>query len=203
MSFQPTDYKPNSHKYKAEQKASEEKRASQIASGVVKKRSEARKIADMFISDEASNLKSLLLTDIVIPRITQLICDGVQYACDVIFKGKRDNTASGSYRTSYTSYSSYSDNRTSRFANESPNTSRFDRDDIMFRTKTDAEAVLRQMEEVIGRYGFVRVADMYDMAGLPHPFTSNKFGWMSLRYAEVRRAGDGWIIKLPAATPID
>lgn len=203
MALQTSDYKPNSHKYKAEQKATEERQIARVASGVVKKKSEARKIADMFISDDASNIKSLLLTDVIIPRITQLICDGVQYTCDVLFKGRRDAGSSGSYRTSYTSYSSFSDNRTSRFANESPGISRFDHDDIMFRTKTDAEAVLTQMEEVIARYGFVRVADMYDMAGLPHPFTSNKFGWMSLRYAEVRRAGGGWIIKLPAATPID
>lgn len=205
MGLNMSDYKPNSHKYKSEQKAAEanERQIKGVASGTVKKKSEVQKLANMFISDDASNLKSLLLTDVIIPRITQLVCDGVQYACDVIFKGRRDGGSNRSYGTSYTSYSSFSSNRNTRYAGESTTMNRFDHDDILFRTSSDADAVLTQMEECIDKYGLVTVADMYDMARLRPPHTGNKFGWMSLRSAEIRRVGGGWIIKLPDATPIE
>ena len=59
------------------------------------------------------------------------------------------------------------------------------------------------MQDVIDSYGVVTVADMYDMAQLTQPYTSNKYGWMNIRNAEVKRVSDGYIIKLPKAMPID
>ena len=59
------------------------------------------------------------------------------------------------------------------------------------------------MEEVIDHYGFVTVADMYEMANMSAPFTANKYGWTSIRTAEPVRVRDGYILKLPKAMPID
>jgi hypothetical protein len=67
-----------------------------------------------------------------------------------------------------------------------------------------AESVREEMCNVIEEYGFVTVADMYDMAGLDQPYTSNKFGWTSIRSAESIRLRDGgYILKLPRPMPID
>ena len=74
--------------------------------------------------------------------------------------------------------------------------------DITFETRGDAEAVLEQMDDVIDRYGIVTVADMYDMADLTAPYTSNKYGWTSINSAEVVRVRDGYILKLPKATDL-
>jgi hypothetical protein len=50
----------------------------------------------------------------------------------------------------------------------------------------------------------VTVADMYDMADSTAPYTSNRYGWTSLRTAEVKRVQGGYyIIDLPKAAPID
>lgn len=204
MALQMSDYKPNSHKYKNEQATTSETREiKKVASGSVKKKSEARKVADMFISEDASDIKQLLLTDIIVPGITRLISDGIQYAVDVLFKGKRGaSNQSSSFGTTYTNYGSYSTNTTRRYANDPQNKTRFD-DDILFKTYSDAEAVLSQMDEVIGRYGIVTVSDMYDMAQLSAPFTANRFGWRNLRSADIRHVRDGWVIKLPPAEAID
>jgi hypothetical protein len=60
------------------------------------------------------------------------------------------------------------------------------------------------MNEVIDQYGMVTVADMYEMADRSAPYTSNKYGWTSVRSAEVVRARGGqYIIKLPKAMPLD
>ena len=63
--------------------------------------------------------------------------------------------------------------------------------------------MLTQMEATIDKYGFVTIADMYDLANLTSNYTDNKYGWMNVRNAEVIRARDGYVIKLPRAVPID
>ena len=48
------------------------------------------------------------------------------------------------------------------------------------------------------------VADLYDLVGLNHNFTDNKYGWTNLRNAQPVRDRDGYyILKLPRAVPID
>ena len=59
------------------------------------------------------------------------------------------------------------------------------------------------MNEIIDRYGVVTVADLYDMADLSAPYTSNKYGWTSVRNVEIGRVRDGYVLKLSRAMPID
>ena len=59
------------------------------------------------------------------------------------------------------------------------------------------------MHDAIARYGIVTVADLYDMAGLTAPYTSQKYGWMSVNGVNVVRTRDGYVLKLPRAVPID
>ena len=73
----------------------------------------------------------------------------------------------------------------------------------MFNNRGEAEAVKQQMQDTITRYGFVTVADLYDMADLPAPYTSQKYGWMDVNNAEATRVRDGYMLKLPRAVPID
>ena len=58
------DYKPNSHKYKEEQKnlPAERKKVEKVVTGKVKtkKKSEASKLKDVFISEDVSNVKSYI-----------------------------------------------------------------------------------------------------------------------------------------------
>ena len=59
------------------------------------------------------------------------------------------------------------------------------------------------MDHMLNRYGLVRVGDLYDMADRTAPYTSNDYGWTSLNRVDVVRVRDGYILKLPKATPID
>ena len=101
-------------------------------------------------------------------------------------------------------YRNYYDSpRNSMPSRNEPQRSRFDYDDIVFESRGEAELVREQMVDMIERYGFVTVADMYDMADLTSPYTSNKYGWTNIRSAEAVRVRDGYILKLPKAMPID
>lgn len=195
------DYKPNSHKYKAEMAAkAEKKKVEKVVSGKVKtkKKGEISKLKDVFISEDVSNVKSYIFMDVLVPAVKKAISDIVRDGVDMILYGEsRGKKSSGTY----VSYRDYSKNTSN--ASRASLRSNFEYDDLYFETRGEAEAVLEQLEEILERYGVVSVADMYDAAGLTAPYTANKYGWMSLRTAEPVRTRDGYIIKLPKASPID
>ena len=69
-------YTPNSHKYKEQQNASptEEKKVTKVVNGPVKtKRNDIRKLADIFISEDVSNVKSYIFMDVLVPAIEKAI----------------------------------------------------------------------------------------------------------------------------------
>ena len=60
------------------------------------------------------------------------------------------------------------------------------------------------MNDILYSYGFVRVADLMESAGVTgNPYTDNSYGWNSLNTAEVMITRDGWIIKLPRPIPVE
>lgn len=203
------DYKPNSNRFREEEKrASEEaekKRTEKIVSGKVrtKKKSEISKLADVFVPGDVENVKSYVFMDVLVPAIKKAISDIVTNGIDMILygeTGRRDKRSS-----SKVSYSRYYDERDRHRSDDGPRVrTRFDFEDIVFSSKGEAEAVREEMNNIIDEYGFVTVADMYDMADLDHPYTSNKYGWTSIRSAEsVRLRDGGYILKLPRPMPID
>lgn len=198
------EYKPNSHKSKAEStevttKDNKERKIPKVVSGKVKtKKNNGRKLVSMFISEDAADVKSYIVMDVVIPTIKKAISETVDM---ILYGGSKGNRARSSSKVSYRSY--YDDKRDDRRDSDYRARSRFDYDDIIFNSRGEAEAVREQMVEVIDQYGFVTVADMYDMADLPAPYTSSKYGWTNIRTAETVRARDGYVLKLPKAMPID
>lgn len=202
------NYKPNSHRSKEEVKqpaVRSEKRVEKVIKGTArtKKKSGVTKLTDIFISEDAANVKSYILMDVLVPAVKKAISDIVTDGIDMILFGGTGRSKKSS-NTSYVSYSGYSNRERNRPAVESRVKTRFDYDDIVFETRGEATEVREKMDEVIEKYGFVTVADMYDMADLSAPYTSFKYGWTDIRSAEpVRLAGGGYVLKLPKALPID
>lgn len=200
------DYKPNSHRSKEQQiEEPAEKRVKKVVSGNVKtKKNDARKFANIFISEDAANVKSYVFMDVLVPAIKKAISDIVRDGIDMILYGESSKSRSGSRSGSKVSYRNYYEDRHSDRRDENRRAgNRFDYDDLIFDNRGEAEAVREQMDEVIDTYGFVTVADMYDMVDLSAPYTSSKYGWTNIRSAEVVRGRDGYKLKLPKAMPID
>lgn len=205
------DYKPNSHKSKAERTeptTSEEKRATKVISGKVKtKENNGRKFAGMFVSEDAANVKSYVLLDVLVPAIKKAISDIVTDGIDMILygesRGKKTRSSGVSYRSYYDDRDRRDRSRDNDRENRRSTSGRFDYDDIVFDTRGDAELVKDQMCDIVDKYGVVAVADMYDLAGLTVPYTAARYGWFNIRTAEVTRIHDGYVIKLPKAMPID
>ena len=209
-------YAPNSHKYREEQKQAamnptEEKRVTKVVKRPVKtKKNEIRKFADIFISEDISNVKSYIFMDVLVPAIKKAIYDIVTNGIDMFLYG---GNGSGKNRSNSTgakvSYRSYYDQKNSnnnsgyRGSENAKSHNGFEYEDIIFDNRGEAETVKQQMQAVIGRYGFITVSDLYDMVDLPAPYTSQKYGWMDVSNSEVRRERDGYSLKLPRPVPID
>lgn len=200
------DYKPNSHRSKEEQKAQpREKRAEQVVTGIVrpKKKNDIQKFADLFIAEDVSNVKSYIFMDVLVPAIKKAVSDIVRDGIDMILYGESGRSSKRS-DVSKISYSKYYDRKDDdRFVSSSRASSRYSYDEIIFRTRGEAEEVLTRMDEILEAYGMVRVADMYDLVGhTSDNYTDNNYGWTNIRNAEIARVHDGYIIKMPRIIPL-
>lgn len=203
-------YPPNSHKYREEQKnaAPEEKKITKVARGPVKtKKNDARKLADIFISEDIGSVKNYIFMDVLVPAIKKAIYDIVTNGIDMFLyggTGKNKSNSSGA-KVSYRNYYDQKNNTQHRASENTTSRNGFDYEDIVFSNRGDAELVKQQMRDIAARYGVVTIADMYEMAdpNLTPPYTSHKYGWMDVSGAEAVRVRDGYILKLPRPVPID
>lgn len=198
--------KPNSHKSKEEQKEASEKKVEKIVQGAVKtkKKSEIKKLTDVFISEDASNVKNYIFMDVIVPAVKKAVSDIVTTGIDMILYGesgrtKRNTPSSG---VSYRDYYNRKRDDDRRYSPARTNTG-YNYDDIVLETRGEAEDVLERMSELIDVYGHVTVADLYDLVGVTGNYTDNKYGWMNIRNAEVIRVRDGYMLKLPKVLPVD
>lgn len=194
------EYQSNSHKSK--QSAAEqvpEKKVEKAISGSakVKKKSELRKFADVFISEDFQNIKSYILLGVLVPAIKKAIFDIITNGVDMLLYGESGRTKKNSFG-SQISYRSYYD-RDKGFKDYSRVQFRasYSFDDIILETRGEAEEVLTRMDELISTYGMVSVADLYDLVGITGNYTDNKYGWTNLKDASVERGRDGYYLKLP------
>lgn len=201
--------KINNLKTEKNKETIEEKRVEKVVKGNVKvrKKSEARKLADTFIAEDARKVKEYVWADVLVPTIKKAISDIIVNGVDILLYGesgktKRFKGVSGSVQ--FRDYNSISrERRGSSSSRSSRARSSYTFDDIIFETRGEAEAVLVRMDEIMDRYGFVRVADFYELAGVTGSYTDNSYGWDNIFDAEPVRVRDGYLIKLPRAIPID
>ena len=203
------NYRSNSHKSKTAQSEVPEKRVEKITSGVVttQKKSGVSKVADVFVSEDINSVKSYVVSDVIIPAVKKLVYDIITDGVDMILYGESGRNRRGDNRGggNKISYSNFYDQRDrNRFSSDDPRSiSRIDYEDLVFASRGDAENVRIGMIESIERYGYVTIADMYDMAGKTAPYTAQKYGWMNVSSASVVRVRDGYKLKLPKACHID
>lgn len=54
-----------------------------------------------------------------------------------------------------------------------------------FSSRNEAETVVDRMKEILSRYGFVTVADVFDLIGIGTEYTDNARGWTNLDRAVI------------------
>lgn len=200
------DYKPNSNKYKNQKSENSKKKIEKpVVSGKVKtkKKSEMKKFADAFVSEDISTVKSYLFTDVLIPTLKNALSDAVKTGIDMILygeAGKRGRQSGGSKFNYGGCFDRPSEPRRAGSARRNG----FDYDEIIFDSRGDAERVLEGMDAIIESYAHISVADLYDLADVTNTnFAANKYGWTDIHNARAVRVRDGYILSLPRPVPID
>lgn len=194
------EYANNSMKAKNEEP---ERKVDKVVSGEVrtKKKSDLKKFADVFIAEDISNVGSYILFDVIVPILKKSVDDIFTKGLHMILYGEKstEKKSSSGTQPSYRNYYK-SDDRTNTVSTKR---TAYSFDDILFDTRYDAEKVLDNMRDIIGRYGTVSVLDMYDLAGSIGNYTDSKYGWSDLRTAKVARTkDDDYIIELPRVLPL-
>ena len=69
--------------------------------------------------------------------------------------------------------------------------------EILFNSKSDAEAVLNKLLDMLDDYGFVSVAELLDFAGETSTFADNKYGWTKFNSAHLFPSFNGYKLILP------
>lgn len=196
------EYTPNSHKFKAE--IAEKKKVEKVVKGKVgtRKKSGVRKLTDIFVSEDAANVKSYILMDVLIPSVKKAISDIVTNGIDMILYGGSGQTKKLSL-SSKISYRNFYERDDERYRESRKAKIGYSYDEIVLETRGEAEEVLTRMDELIETYGMVSVADLYDLVGITCNYTDNKYGWTSVRNAEPVRTRDGYVLKLSRPIPIN
>lgn len=199
------EYANNSNKSREKSGDSEKKKLDKVITGTAKtkKKNEIQRFKDVLISEDANNVKSYILLDVLIPALKKAISDIVTNGIDMILYGESGRTRKNN-STSRVSYSScYRPENNRRDSYSAARRGGFDYDNIIFETRGDAESVLDTMNEIISKYGLISILDLYDLADIS---TSNymldKYGWTDISGATPVRVRDGYVLKLPKAVPL-
>lgn len=199
------EFKSNSHKSReAKEPVTDEKRVRQVVNNPVKvkKKSGLGKIADIFLSEDASSIKHYLIWEELIPAIKDLASRMIKTGTDIAFYGeKRSAGASTRSRSSYSSYYEKSSER--RSYEPTRIRSAFDYEDFVIASRPEAEEILDELQDAINRFGVARVNDLYDIFGRTAPLSGGRYGWRTIQGTRVISVGDGYVLKLPKPQPID
>jgi hypothetical protein len=198
---------------KPKAKKPEEKKFEKVITSkpIQKKQSLGKKLSDTFLGDNMHNVGDYVLFDVLIPAAKATISDMVSQGVEMLMFGEsssRSRNRKNGDKRDYTSYSSYYDrDRNSR--NNYRTTRKLNRrashnfDDIILESRAEAEEVLDNLEDSIVQYGYASVADLYDLVGITHNYTDQKWGWWSLSTASITRVREGYLLNLPKAMVLE
>lgn len=174
-----------------------------------------KRIKSTFISDDASNVGSFIVDDIIVPSIQDGIMNSIISAATMIFGRGRsgyygyrpyNNVSRASWRqpdkydnTPYDKYGYRRDDRGSTY--RSTRSYR----DVELDNYEDMLDVIQELYSTLERYHMVRVSDYFSAAGLTGEFTDNQWGWYNLppRMAPKRTMSGRWTLDLPRPEPLN
>ena len=195
---------PNSHKYKEEKQKIEKVVQGQVVS---KKRSKARRFADLFLAEDIGNVKEYLVFDLLIPAIKDTIVSIINNTTELLAYGRVKSSSrrpNGTPNT-YVSYNSYSRPQATKPIARPRLANSFE--DIILETRGEAEAVLDTLREYLDKYHQVTVRDFLDSVGISGDsytnFTQEHYGWTDLREAYVSRVREGYLLVMPRVIELD
>lgn len=193
-----TKYPPNNGK-KEGQDVSEKKPLEKVITGNVKKVKKGwlDSVADFFFGEDAQSVGNFVLHDIIIPAAKNVANDAITGAVEMMLYGdtKRSRGKGRDDRDTVVSYTSYY-GRTGRERSRDIRP-KFDFGNIQVDSRIEAVNILDGLQEQIDQYEEATVGDLYELIGEEPDYTDEKYGWKTLKRAEILTVRNGFIVSLP------
>lgn len=178
-----------------------DKSASKVAvvstPGSIQKPNPAKQAVTKFFGGNPKDVAWYVFNDVFVPAAKMMFVDMFEQGIERLVLGdtmadrKRRHISGG--RTSYDKISMQQSGRTlSRQARRE-----HDFDQIIYKSRSDAESVLSHMYDYLDRFGVVRVSDLYALSDVTAEYTDRGWGWQDLRGSHVVSLVDGFVIEFP------
>lgn len=175
----------------------------------IQKKGLGERFSETFLKSDIESVKNSVIFDILIPAAKDLFSDMTKGLVDGLLYGERGGSKTyrdkGSSRV-YRKYDEYYEDKPRRRRNEDDApfySSKNIVDDLLFRTRGDAEEVLSNAIEYIEEYDSISVKELYAYANKKVDYTKVKYGWYDLSSASVERIREGYLLKLPRPVVLD
>ena len=166
-----------------------------------------RKFKKLFLADDVDDIGGYLRDDLIIPTLKDVALNFLEAALwGTRRSGGLSRDSGRRTRSGYTNYSqSSSVARVSRGSTRNreeesrASAKKFDiLDNLLFRTKAEAEDILMRMEDYLDTYDSgVPIGYLYELLDISGDWTAEYYGWKDLRRARTTRVSNGYVLELP------
>lgn len=172
---------------------------------VARKKPLSARLKSIFFGGELNSAAQYIGAEVLLPAFRNLLVDATTKGIERMVYGDSPSTRSRTpeYRPRVT-YNNPIHRPSAPSRGHIPDQasrprSRNDDTEIIFASRMDAELVLGGLQDIIDQYQAASMADLNEIVGLPSSPIENKWGWESLRHAEIGQTRDGFVLNLPPA----
>lgn len=201
----------NSHEQKrtqGEPSSQEKKERPQkvVNNQVVQRKKPLRsRLSELVFGGDGKSVAQYVVADVMLPALKDMVADAVSQGIErLIFGENKPANRRPGHRPGGgpINYNRMSGNVTVNRPGESRvmtprGRASHDFGEIVLQTRAEAEEVISSMLDLLEKYGIVSVSDLYDLVGEVGTHIDEKWGWMNLSSADVRRTRDGYVLNLP------
>lgn len=213
------DFPANSRRPAREVKAEkpEAKKVERVTQGEVVRRKKplGKRFTETFVGgQDVQGVWGYVVMDVLVPAAKDMAADAVSQGIERMLFGEARSTSrrTGARPGGHTPYNRYSpssalgrreDPRESRRELSRRSRANHDFDEIILATRVEAEQVIDRLFDLVLKYEFATVADLYELVGISGNYTDDKWGWTDIRGADVQRVRNGYLLDLPKPEPLD
>lgn len=143
---------------------------------------------------------------IILPALKDMAEDAITSMIRGAFSGGDYSRSRRSSGNGYVNYSDFGKPKRENQVREISQRARATHDfgELVLETRVECDRILSDLQDLIDKYGYAKVSDMYDAAGITPSFTDDKWGWDDLNGAHARRVpGGGYLLVMPKPVAID
>lgn len=169
------------------------------------KKHPVKKFVSLFIKSDLPSVKEHFIMDVMVPKITEMIVDGVRESAEMIFYGAANQKNSKSKSGTYISYNNFSSKKTSVSQVEQRENLYHPEANVAFDAYWQADELKDILLEMLEANHNVTVAEFYreanqiltDPVSVPNDYMNERYGWTDLSEIRPVRRNGAYYLALP------